>query len=292
MSKILDKFKQFFFSDLSKEKDLISNDSFKEVDENEVFIDLISRKCNGFEGKRVLEVGTDQNGVLLKILVSKFNAKEVVGINLVIEDRSIQDNCKVLNGDIRSTIFEDNFFDVIISSSVFEHVHNFDQALKEMYRVLKPGGYLYSHFGPIWSTSYGHHLWMDFDSKSYNYWNFELPPYCHLLMSDEQLYQYCYEKTNNNELSKAIVSYVFESEDQNRLLYEDYETAVKNSKFDIVFFKGYDHSVLSSKYTSMNFIYYMNSLKNKYPNYTNFQYDGITMLLTKNILNSNESKIY
>src|SRR5688500_6677197 len=36
--------------------------------------------------------------------------------------------------------FEDNFFDFVVSNQVFEHVEDLDGALKEIDRVLKPGG--------------------------------------------------------------------------------------------------------------------------------------------------------
>ncbi len=36
--------------------------------------------------------------------------------------------------------FEDDFFDYVYSTSVFEHVMNTDESLKEIYRVLKHGG--------------------------------------------------------------------------------------------------------------------------------------------------------
>lgn len=36
--------------------------------------------------------------------------------------------------------FEDNTFDYVYSTSVFEHVLNTEESMKEIYRVLKPGG--------------------------------------------------------------------------------------------------------------------------------------------------------
>jgi len=39
-------------------------------------------------------------------------------------------------------VFEDNFFDVIISFETIEHIQNLSLAVKEMYRVLKPNGKL------------------------------------------------------------------------------------------------------------------------------------------------------
>jgi ubiquinone/menaquinone biosynthesis C-methylase UbiE len=37
--------------------------------------------------------------------------------------------------------YPDNFFDVIYSKSVIEHFHYPERLVKEMYRVLKPGGH-------------------------------------------------------------------------------------------------------------------------------------------------------
>lgn len=47
-------------------------------------------------------------------------------------------------GSILELHFSDNAFDTIVSLEVLEHIspHNTFKALKEMYRVLKPGGYL------------------------------------------------------------------------------------------------------------------------------------------------------
>jgi len=46
-------------------------------------------------------------------------------------------------GDIHNLPFEDNSVESIICIAVLEHVEKPWQAIDEMYRVLKPGGYLY-----------------------------------------------------------------------------------------------------------------------------------------------------
>jgi SAM-dependent methyltransferase len=43
-------------------------------------------------------------------------------------------------GDVRALPFEDNYFDYIISYGVVEHFDETDLAVREMFRVLKPGG--------------------------------------------------------------------------------------------------------------------------------------------------------
>ena len=152
--------------------------------------------------------------------------------------------------------------------------------LREMHRVLRPGGKLFSHFGPIWSGSYGHHLWLAHKGKLYNYWNSQLPPYCHLIMSPEDLTRYCRE-SYDEELSSKIVTYVFSSEEQNQYFFEDYESFVEKSDFRVVYFKGYDHPELASRYIAESFRVTMNLLLNKYSPGRQLMYDGIELLLEK-----------
>lgn len=48
--------------------------------------------------------------------------------------------------------------DIVTSDAVFEHVNNFEKCLKEINRVLKPNGHLYSTFGPLWYSLGGDHI--------------------------------------------------------------------------------------------------------------------------------------
>lgn len=51
------------------------------------------------------------------------------------------DYCEgILCVDLCHMPFEDNTFDIVVSEDVFEHVEHYGQALKEIFRVLKPGG--------------------------------------------------------------------------------------------------------------------------------------------------------
>lgn len=44
--------------------------------------------------------------------------------------------------DGKTIPFDNNYFDSVLSSEVFEHVFNLADIINELYRVLKPGGYL------------------------------------------------------------------------------------------------------------------------------------------------------
>ena len=46
-------------------------------------------------------------------------------------------------GDVHNLPFEDNSVDAVICMNVLEHVEEPQKAVKEIYRVLKPGGYAY-----------------------------------------------------------------------------------------------------------------------------------------------------
>lgn len=52
-------------------------------------------------------------------------------------------NVKVIHGNGLRSGFNDSFFDVVICLSVIEHNVDIEHFLKEVYRVLKPGGILY-----------------------------------------------------------------------------------------------------------------------------------------------------
>lgn len=59
-------------------------------------------------------------------------------INLEIEPTPETD----LIGDGHFLPFKDNTFDAVISEAVLEHVHSPNSVVEEIYRVLKPGGYI------------------------------------------------------------------------------------------------------------------------------------------------------
>lgn len=52
---------------------------------------------------------------------------------------------------------EDNYFDHVYSIASLEHMANPLSVVREMVRVLKPGGVLYCSGGPFWFSAYGYH---------------------------------------------------------------------------------------------------------------------------------------
>lgn len=55
-------------------------------------------------------------------------------------------------------IYRGGFFDFICSFNAFEHIPDPQAALSEIARVLKPSGYVYLTFDPIWTADTGNHF--------------------------------------------------------------------------------------------------------------------------------------
>lgn len=93
------------------------------------------------EGKRVLEVGCGTGLVLERI--THF-AKQAKGIDLspgMLEHATAR-GLNVCEADCTKLPFEDASFDVACSFKVLAHVPDFDAALAEMVRVVRPGGHI------------------------------------------------------------------------------------------------------------------------------------------------------
>jgi len=93
------------------------------------------------DSKKILDIGCGK-GTFLNML-RKHN-KETYGIEPDINaNKILEKNGHIaIEGDILSSNFNDNFFDVITLFQVFEHIETPSAFLQETSRILKPGGYL------------------------------------------------------------------------------------------------------------------------------------------------------
>jgi SAM-dependent methyltransferase len=78
--------------------------------------------------------------------------------------------------DAAGLTFADRSFDFVFSYDAFEHFADPEQVLREIIRVLRPGGRLYLDFGPIYLSPFGEHAYRSIHV-----------PYCQCLFARETL---------------------------------------------------------------------------------------------------------
>lgn len=117
-----------------------------------------------FKDKEILDIGCGAAGKSLYYL--SLGAKSVTGIDVVekyeSEAYALQKELGLSGFTFKlesasKMSFKDNSFDTIIMNDAMEHVSEPDLVLKEVYRVLKPGGKLFVNFPP-YNHPYGAHL--------------------------------------------------------------------------------------------------------------------------------------
>jgi len=104
---------------------------------------LISR-INRANSARVLDIGCD-NGKLIIERVQNIRKPEIYGIDIRSEavSSSKKLGIRTIKGNVeRELPFPSNFFDIVSANQIIEHLVNVDRFASEIYRVLKPNGYL------------------------------------------------------------------------------------------------------------------------------------------------------
>jgi cyclopropane fatty-acyl-phospholipid synthase-like methyltransferase len=112
-----------------------------------LFLERVNMGLRLLEGQRferVLEIGYGAGAVLLAVAAL---AGEIHGLDLDADPAAVGDvlrqrGCQAIlaKGDVRHLPYADGFFDLVISFSVFEHIREYRDALREVARALRPGG--------------------------------------------------------------------------------------------------------------------------------------------------------
>lgn len=94
--------------------------------------------------ERVLEVGFGAGAVLLALhpVASELHAIDLDAdpkqVDAVLATQGVRADLR--QGSVYELPYEANHFDLVVSFSVFEHLHEYPRALAEVHRVLRPGG--------------------------------------------------------------------------------------------------------------------------------------------------------
>ncbi len=126
----------------------------------EFFIE--NAKLEEFKYNRVIEVGSKYvNGSVRPIIEKFLGPKEYIGVD--IEQGKFVD--VVCNAEKLVEYFGEEYFDVVISTELLEHVKDWRNVIQNMKNILKPGGYIY-----ITTRSKG----FPFHAYPYDFWRYEI----------------------------------------------------------------------------------------------------------------------
>jgi SAM-dependent methyltransferase len=150
---------------------------------NHQMVDVLD-SLRPLRGRTLLDVGASYCGYSLERALA-LGAAGVTGlsleINRVTEVRAPGGFGRLLPMDAERLAFADDTFDLALSLSTFEHLHDPARVLSELHRVLRPGGSALLSFEPVWTCSYGHHLHHLPQIAAL------LPPWAHLRHTSDEL---------------------------------------------------------------------------------------------------------
>jgi len=251
-------FKQLFRNKLfcwKKNKNLVSrqyiSDIFPEYHYN-IILDL--HREYSLSGKRILDIGGSN---IPEELMRELGVKQFICLDPVTKWESFHNNnvprtmkfgkmicskdnfnnifldkfCFILDINIEDAhdIF-DNYFDVIISISTFEHVTSIKKCLNTIHKYLRFGGILHSQYEPIFSSPAGHHCYFDHDI---NFVNLRQLDNIHLLYTKDEGCELI-QKTFDwpDDVKYAVAQQIYDSPIINRKFLNEHILEIMNSPFN------------------------------------------------------------
>jgi SAM-dependent methyltransferase len=173
--------------------------------------------------KDVLAIGFSEPEI--EELIGRHQPRSITALTLWENHRDAEiTRHKLVIGDITTRVpLDDDSFDCIVSFSVLEHVSDVPAAMRETFRLLRPGGDVCLAFGPVWSSAYGHHIYINAaDRPLLNFSLWDMPAFMHLLSSPAEISDYYVKSGYSEQEAQSAIHYCFESDNINRVMFEDY----------------------------------------------------------------------
>ncbi len=136
---------------MNKIETLTINNPVRSLVQHFVEARLLRKKGGYLNGGTALEIGCGR-GEGARIILDRFGAERVVGIDLdpaQVEraqrrlPKKYQKRVEFQTGDAAKLRFTDQTFDAVFDFGILHHVPEWRPALREVHRVLKPGGRFY-----------------------------------------------------------------------------------------------------------------------------------------------------
>ena len=135
-----------------------------QLDSNREFWARFGRRPD-LAGRKVLDLGCGHGAMTIEVAAE---AQEAVGVDLHAERvrfarRHLQRHHVALAERVRFELLdiaeldEDGTYDVVLSKDTFEHVSDMAGMLRELHRLLVPGGEIWAGFSPLFHSPKGDH---------------------------------------------------------------------------------------------------------------------------------------
>jgi len=149
----------------------------KSIEENIKKISTIIKDIPVING-RSLDVGLGDGSTISQILkLSQKKFRLIIGVDISKESLLLAQKKSLIcvRCDLEKGLpFKDNSFDIVFSHQVIEHIINLDNFCKELYRVIRPNGFLVlgtenlSSWHNIFAIILGYQVFSNSPSKEYN----------------------------------------------------------------------------------------------------------------------------
>lgn len=172
-----------------------------------------------FNGKDVLFLYSTGDINIARAILN-FGAKHVYFMSYDLEYKTLEnENITLVNlSDIEQLKnLEDCSIDLVVGLEMLEHIYYIRGFIDEVRRILKEGGSAVLHGFPMWTSKFGHHLWIE-DKFLFNRDSNPLEPWEHLLFETPQ--DAITTMVNNGyteEDGKLVSNWIFGGEEINRL---------------------------------------------------------------------------
>lgn len=112
----------------------------KTIEEKDSRLQEVLNFFGSLNGKRIIDVGCGK-GRFLRVLKSKFSRVKLYGLDISEKMLSFcPKGVETINGSILDIRYPDKYFDGVFCVETLEHALRIESAVKELTRVLKPGG--------------------------------------------------------------------------------------------------------------------------------------------------------
>jgi SAM-dependent methyltransferase len=198
---------------------------------NHTMVDALD-DANPIAGRTLLDIGASPHGFSLERALTR-GVSTYVGVGLgvwePVEVRHRKAIGRLVAGDAEAIELEPESVDLVMSLSTFEHFSHGAAVLREIHRVLRPGGKLFVNFQPVWTSSEGHHL-HHLESVSRL-----LPPWAHLLWTPATMRHALKDRWPADAPMSLdeVVTWIYESQEINRVDVVTLRHMFERGPFDI-----------------------------------------------------------